>query len=180
MVDILTTFRQKAGELIQAINDRGGISAAIASLRRQMAESDRRREIARIRAELRRLDRQITEMITAVGVQAVGLHKTGHLHSPELQPLCEHIVELEAALATQKAELAQLESALREATAAASRDRCAVCGKPTIEGGTFCPHCGAPIPEPEPQECFCVHCGAALRAGAKFCARCGQAVKPPA
>ncbi|MBM3189608.1 MAG: zinc-ribbon domain-containing protein [Chloroflexi bacterium] len=176
MGDILGTFRQRAGELIQAINDRGGISAAIQSLRRQMAESDRRREIGKIRAELRRLDRQITEMITAVGVQAVGLHKTGHLHSPELQPLCEHIIELEAALATQKAELAALESALREATA--SGDRCPSCGQPTIEGGTFCPHCGAPIPAPEPER-YCIRCGASLRSEAKFCARCGQPVAIP-
>ena len=177
--DILSTFRQRAGELIMAINDRGGISAAIGGLRRQMAESDRRREMGKIRSELKRLDRQITEMITAVGVQAVGIHKTGHLHSPELEPLCAHIVELEAALAQQKAELAALESVLRDAAVAAGDGLCASCGKLTIAGGTFCPHCGAAIPVSEPEERYCVHCGMALRTEAKFCARCGQAVDRP-
>ncbi|MBC7237110.1 MAG: hypothetical protein H5T69_14815, partial [Chloroflexi bacterium] len=86
MSDLLSTFKERAEQLIAAINDRGGLKAAIDGLRRQMAEADRRRAINKIKAELKRLDGQITEMITAVGVQAVGLHKSGHLQSPELAP----------------------------------------------------------------------------------------------
>ena len=174
MAVLLNTFRQKAGDLISAINDRGGIRATIEALRRQMAEADRRRTIGKVKAELRRLDGQITEMITAVGVQAVGLHKAGMLHSTELQPLCAHIVELEAALAEQKSELATLEAAMHVATAG-DPSTCPSCGKPLIEGATFCAHCGSPVPEHQEMR-FCPHCGSALRRGARFCQRCGQAV----
>ena len=110
MSDLLGTFRQKAEDLASAINSRGGIRATIDGLRRQMAEADRRRAVSRAKSELKRMDDQINEMITAVGVQAVGLHRNGVLNSPELQPLCQHIVELEAAVEQQRAELAALEA----------------------------------------------------------------------
>ena len=68
MPDLLGTFKQKADDLIGAINRTGGIKATIDGVRRQMAASDQRRSIAKAKAELKRLDTQITEMITAVGV----------------------------------------------------------------------------------------------------------------
>jgi hypothetical protein len=174
MAELLGTFRRRAEDLIGAINRQGGISATIASLRRQMEISDRRRAMGRVKSELQRLDRQITEMITAVGVQAVGLHKAGRLSSPELQPLCAHIVELESAVARQKAELATLETQLREQSGPDERV-CPSCGKAAPEGATFCPYCGGALPAQE-LERFCVDCGAPLRAGARFCARCGHPV----
>ena len=174
MADLLSTFRQKAEDLLSAIDQKGGIGATIAGLRRQMADADRRRAMGKVKAELKRLDRQITEMITAVGVQAVGLHKVGRLSSSELQPLCQHIVALEAALAQQRAELAKLESMAKQDTPQIV-DLCPSCGKPLIEGGTFCPHCGSTVPELEAQR-FCVYCGAAIRPQARFCAQCGQSV----
>lgn len=174
MADFLGAFREKAEDLVGAINRRGGIRATIEGLRRQMAEADRRRAVSRVRGELKRLDRQITEMITAVGVQAVGLHKAGRLDSPELQPLCQHMVELEAALAQQETELAKLESQLRQSVGP-GRALCAACSRPLIEGGTFCPHCGAAVSTCEAER-FCAHCGTELRPQARFCARCGQPV----
>lgn len=174
MADLLATFRQKAEGLIAAIDEKGGLRATILGLRRQMAEADRRRMMHKVRAELKRLDRQITEMITAVGVQAVGLHKAGRISSPDLQPLCQHIVELEAALAQQKAELAKLESMGRQGDAETA-NLCPACGKPLIEGGTFCPHCGAAVPVRQ-LEHYCAYCGTMLRPQARFCAKCGQAV----
>ncbi|MBN1401527.1 MAG: zinc ribbon domain-containing protein [Anaerolineae bacterium] len=174
MAELLGTFRRKAEDLVGAINRQGGISATIASLRRQMEISDRRRAISKVKSDLQRLDRQITEMITAVGVQAVGLHKAGRLSSPELQPLCAHIVELESAVARQKAELATLETQLREETASDERI-CPSCGKLAPESATFCPYCGGTLPAQNPER-FCVDCGASLRAGARFCARCGHPV----
>jgi len=172
MAELLGTFREKAEGLIAAINEKGGISATIAGLRQQMAVADRRRAIGKVRSQLKRLDRQITEMITAVGVQAVGLHKAGTLSAPELEPLCHHIVELEAAVAQQKTALARLESMTRERPVG-SADLCPACGKAVLEGGTFCPHCGAAAPKGEGQG-FCAHCGASLRSGARFCAKCGR------
>lgn len=173
MADLLGTFRQKGEEVLGSIQRAGGLRATIESLRRQMAEADRKRAMNKVRAELRRLDAQITEMVTAVGVQAVGLHKAGALSTPELQPLCAHIVELEAAVAEQRTELARLE-ALAAAERAPQERRCAHCGQRLAEGGTFCPHCGQPAPTGAIEETFCAQCGARLRPQAKFCSRCGR------
>jgi RNA polymerase subunit RPABC4/transcription elongation factor Spt4 len=188
MSDILSTFRQKAEGLAAAINRAGGVRATIEGLRRQMAEADRRRAMAKAKGQLKRLDVQLTEMVTAVGVQAVGLLKLGKLASLELAPLCQHIVELEAQVATHRAELARLE-ALAEPTAAASeaaaseaeRD-CPHCGRVLPEEATFCPYCGQAAPLQDAAalaERFCAHCGTPLREGARFCARCGKTVGRP-
>jgi len=175
MSDLLTVFKQKAEDLASAIDRKGGIRATLESLRRQMAEADQRRAIAKVRAELKRLQKQIEEMVTAVGVQAVGLHEAGRLSAPELQPLCEHIVQLKAAVAQQEAELAKLEAVTASTDTTGTR-LCAACGKPLPEDATFCPYCGAAAPKVAEKR-FCTSCGAELRADAKFCAKCGQAVK---
>jgi len=185
MPDILETFKQKAADLTTAIDRAGGIRATINGLRRQMAEADRRRAMNQVRTELKRLNAQITEMITAIGVQAVGLHEAGSLASPQLRPLCEHVVELKKAVAQQEVELANMEAeaaaeaAKRGAVAASgvTEERaCPSCGKIAPAAGSFCPYCGAGLPQ---QKQFCAYCGAELRPQARFCAKCGQAVNPP-
>jgi RNA polymerase subunit RPABC4/transcription elongation factor Spt4 len=177
MTDIFSSFRRRAEDLIDSINGAGGLRTTVEGLRRQMADSDRRRAIGRARSELRQLDAQINEMITAVGVQAVGLHRAGRLTAPELTPLCEHIVQLEAAVAQQREELVILEA--KEAKVTRPEERtCTQCGHALPPSATFCPYCGAAAPRPETaQPHFCANCGASLREGAKFCARCGQGVE---
>jgi hypothetical protein len=185
MPDILETFKQKAADLTAAIDRAGGIRATIDGLRRQMAEADRRRAMNQVKTDLKRLNTQIAEMITAIGVQAVGLHEVGKMPAIELQPLCEHVLELKKAVAQQEAELAKMEAtAAAEAAkkgiavggAAAEERACPSCGKVAPAAGSFCPYCGASLP---PQKQFCVCCGAELRPQAKFCAKCGQSVNPP-
>jgi len=171
MLDLLEVFRQKAEGLIEAIDRKGGVRGSIQALQRQMAEADRRRAIGKIKAELKRLDGQITEMITAVGVQAVGLHEAGELTIPELQPLCEHIVQLKAALAQQKVELVKLTATPGPQPAA--EITCGACGRSVPDEGPFCPHCGARL-QAKDEVRVCPHCGAALRAQARFCQKCGQ------
>jgi RNA polymerase subunit RPABC4/transcription elongation factor Spt4 len=176
MADILGPFKRRAEELIDSVNSAGGLRATVEGLRTKMAESDRRRAIGRARSELKRLDAQITEMITAVGVQAVGLHRTGRLSAPELAPLCEHIVELETAVSQQRDELSRLETAAGRGTSQEER-KCAQCAQLLPPNGTFCPYCGAAAPKPvAAEQRYCANCGASLREGARFCARCGQSV----
>ena len=148
MTDLINLFKEKADEFLAAINQKGGVRATIEGLRRQMAEADRRRAMGRVKSELRRLDRQISEMVTAVGVQAVALQEQGKLTSPELQPLCQHIIDLKATLSEQQAELAKLEASVTAPAAetpAAGAAPCANCGRPVPAGATFCPYCGAAV-----------------------------------
>ena len=105
MSDILEVFREKTESLIASINSKGGLRATIDGLRRQMEQADRRRAITKVKAELKRLNRQIDELVLAVGVQAVGLQEAGRLNSPELRPLCQHVVDLKANLEEQEAAL---------------------------------------------------------------------------
>lgn len=199
MTDLVILFKEKADAFLAAINQKGGVRATIEGLRRQMAEADRRRAIGRVKAELRRLDRQINEMITAVGVQAVALQEAGRLTSPELQPLCQHISDLKATLSQQKAELAELEvMASTPAVPAAvpavgEAATCGGCGRPVpAGGGAFCPYCGeavvsgtAPAPgvavasrrSPETRPAATTEAAAALK---PICAHCGAPLKPGA
>ena len=205
-MDLLESFRQKAEELAGTVNRQGGLKATIDSLRRQMAEADRRRAMGRAKSELKQLNRQINEMIMAIGVQAVGLYKAGQLTSMELRPLCQHVADLQATVAQQETELARLEAETK-ATVAFSAAQCSKCGRPLPAQSAFCPFCGNPMatgapaapaasaatpgsvssavatPTPgaiEPTapapKPFCARCGAVLRPGARFCARCGQTV----
>ncbi|MHB1294451.1 MAG: zinc ribbon domain-containing protein [Anaerolineae bacterium] len=181
MSDLLDIFKTRAEDLLVIINRKGGVRATLEGLRRQMAEADRRRAMNKVRDDLKRLNAQITEMVTAVGIQAVGLHQDGRLNSPELQPLCQHIVELKAAVAQQEAELAKMEAeaaaeASAGAAASAGERKCPSCGKVVGEDSTFCPYCGTALPKREEKQ-FCEQCGAGLRTGAQFCSRCGHKTK---
>lgn len=180
MADLMGTFKDKAESLVTAINSEGGIKATIESLRRRMAEADRKRTIRRLKSELQRIERQIGEMLTAVGVQAVALKRADALSSPELAPLCERIIDLEELLQEQKKELNRIEAEALAQTAtpvapAAAGATCPNCGKPLTTAGEFCPYCGQARATPQSEApTFCAHCGAPLREGARFCARCGK------
>jgi hypothetical protein len=175
MSDVLGSFRKRAEDLLASINSAGGLKATVDGLRRQMAEADRRRAMSQVRSQLARLDAQIKEMNLAVGVQAVGLHKAGLLHSPELTPLCQHVVELEAAVEQQREELRRLEALAQQPEEPEERT-CKQCGHRLPSEATFCPYCGAAAPAAEAPMRYCAQCGAELREGSRFCVRCGAIV----
>lgn len=200
MPDLLETFRKKAEDVLGSINRSGGLRATIDGLRKQMAEADRKRAMSKARAEVKRLNAQVAEMITAIGLQVVGLHEVGKLTSPELQPLCQHIVELKAAVTQQEKELARLEAEAEAEAATQAKTKaeaaaraqitptpvattpCAKCGKPLPAGATFCAYCGTAITAVVPaveEKHFCASCGNVLRSGARFCPKCGQVVQSP-
>lgn len=171
MPDLLDVFREKADSLLSSINSQGGIRSTIEGLRRQMEAADRRRATNKAKSDLKRLNDQITEMITAVGVQAVGLHEAGRLNSPELRPLCQHIVELKTEVTRLESELAKMEAVAAQ-EAEETTAKCPRCGESVADNSSFCPYCGEHLEKP--QERFCASCGTALRPGAKFCAKCGR------
>ena len=174
MADLLGSFRDKAEALVSSINSEGGVRGTIESLRRKMAEADRKRTVRKLKTELQQIERQIGEMLTAVGVQAVALKRAGALSSPELAPLCERIIDLEELLQEQKRELGRIEAEAQAERAAAAGTVCVKCGQPLPPTGEFCPHCGQPRPTASAPPAFCAHCGATLREGARFCPRCGR------
>ncbi len=174
MDDLVGPVKARAEAVLHELNRPGGLRSTIQSIRHKMAEADQRRAINRARAELQRLDSQANETVTAIGIQAVAMHAAGKLGSPELAPLCQHVLDIRAALTEQQDELARLEAVL----AARKTDQappCPSCGKPLPAEGLYCAHCGAPVPG-RTAGGYCARCGGPLRVGAKFCARCGQAV----
>ena len=178
MSDMLGSFRKRAEDLLASINSAGGLRATVDGLRRQMAEADRRRAMGQVRSQLKQLDTQIKEMNLAVGVQAVGLHKSGLLKSPELTPLCQHVVELEAVVEQLREELRRLEALAKQEDEPEERT-CQQCGHSLPGEATFCPYCGAAAPAPTIEETpmrYCAQCGAELREGSRFCVRCGAVV----
>ncbi|MGC9360463.1 MAG: zinc ribbon domain-containing protein [Anaerolineae bacterium] len=177
MSDIIDLLRTKAEDLIASVNRAGGLRATVEALRRQMAISDWRRAVARAKADIKRLDEQITDLVTAVGLQTVALHEAGKLAIPELDPLCAQIVELRGTHRDLERELARLEA---EAEAAAkaqeTESRCPACGRSVEAGLRFCPHCGATL---HPSGRTCPYCHSPLRSQARFCSQCGKPVGDP-
>jgi len=171
MSDLFQAIKGKAEALLNEINRPGGMRSTIETIRRKMAEADQRRAIQRAHAELERLESQMNETITAVGLQTVALYEAQRLQSAELEPLCKHVVEIKAALGEQREELAALE-ALAAARADQQAELCTTCGRPLPAQGVYCPHCGTPIQQRLSHR-FCAHCGAGLRDDARFCPRCG-------
>lgn len=190
MPDLLDAFRKKAEDMLGSINRSGGLRATIDGLRKQMAESDRKRAMSRARAEVKRLNTQVSEMITAIGLQVVGLHEAGKLTSPELEPLCQHIVELKAAVTQQEKELARLEAeaeaeaaALAKAKAdaeAAAQARAKVEAEAAALAKARAEVAVKTHITPTPAaSASCTKCGKPLTAGTTFCAYCGAAISTP-
>ncbi|MHB1357392.1 MAG: zinc ribbon domain-containing protein [Anaerolineae bacterium] len=190
MPDIIDAFRKKAEDVLGSINRSGGLRATIDGLRKQMAESDRKRAMSRARAEVKRLNTQVSEMITAIGLQVVGLHEAGKLTSPELEPLCQHIVELKAAVTQQEKELARLEAeseaeAAAQAKAKADAEAAAQARANVDAEAAALVKARAEVAvkthiAPTPSaNASCTKCGKPLPAGATFCAYCGAAISTP-
>ena len=179
MPDLLETFKKKAEDVLGSINRSGGLRATIDGLRKQMAEADRKRAMSRARTEVKRLNAQVAEMITAIGLQVVSLHEAGKLASPELEPLCQHIVELKAVVTQQEKELARLEAEAEAEAAAQAQAKVeaetATKAKATAEAATKAQITPIPV-----ANTLCVKCGKPLPAGATFCAYCGTAISAPA
>jgi hypothetical protein len=64
---------------------------------------------------------------------------------------------------------------------------CDQCGGKFTPDGQFCPHCGAPAPEPEDEYAdaeaafsFCGQCGGKIASGSQFCPECGAPAPEPA
>ncbi len=171
MSDILNAAKSRAQELISDLSRPGGLRSTVESIKRRMAVADERRALRRARDEVERLEAQLGETLTALGLQSLGLYEAGDLPSPELEPLCERAVTIRQSLTDQKEALDRLEALARARREAPSR-RCPSCGQAIPDESAFCPHCGAAVaPRIEPH--LCAACGSQLREDAKFCPKCG-------
>jgi hypothetical protein len=63
--------------------------------------------------------------------------------------------------------------------AATGTARCPKDGTLAAAGTKFCPNCGGPMMQPNPQAIACPNCGAET-GGAKFCPECGTKIERPA
>jgi RNA polymerase subunit RPABC4/transcription elongation factor Spt4 len=173
MPDLVDDLKDKMGQLVSSVDKGGQVRAAIDGIRKQIAEADRKRQVKRLEEDLTRLKLQSEQAMTSLGVQALGLYEAKKLTQSELAAVCQHIVEMKAAVAKLEQELAQFQPPVSGAQSGAP---CPTCGKAVPAGAAFCPSCGAKTQSAPAEAKFCLHCGSALRGGAKFCPACGQTV----
>jgi len=174
MNDMIDAVKARAQGLMAELSRPGGLRGTIESVRRRMAIADQRRAIRRARDEVKRLEGQLDETVTVIGLQSVALYQAGRLPATDLGPLCERVIEIRQSLAEQKDTLERLED-LAQARRQVPVDLCPSCGQPVPMAGIFCPHCGATL-EARMSSRVCATCRSALRQDAKFCPKCGTPV----
>ncbi len=182
MSDIFEQLKDGADQVISEVDKlRQTGQSALSAIQERMAEAERKRKLKQLQSELARLRQQIDQMITALGVQAVGLYEQGKLSNPELVTLCEHVSELRGQVKEKEEKLAALQPPSPEpaqptspAAPVETRLLCRSCSQPLPAQVAYCPYCGAQTPSPAPPAMhFCAQCGAALREQARFCPQCG-------
>ncbi|NLV73641.1 MAG: hypothetical protein GXY52_03000 [Chloroflexi bacterium] len=176
MSEIFDLLRKKVEGILGSINAAGGLRGTIEALRRQMAESDRKRAMVRAQAEVGRLNEQVNEMVHAVGLQVVSMQEAGTLNVPQFQPLCERITELKAAINTHEAELERLIAEEKAAELARQQAKEAAAAAAASEKQAPASPAAAPV---SAASGMCRHCGSALQPGAAFCAFCATPVNDP-
>ena len=175
MTDLFDKLMESAGQVISEVDKGGQIQSAVGGLRQRMADAERNRKINLVKQQMRDLQSQEAQTISALSAQVLALHEAGTLTQPELKSLCRNVDEIRVQIREKEAELKSLQPAQPEPSAGA---RCPHCGASVTPGGSFCQTCGGRVAEEEKaaQIRFCVQCGAQLREGARFCPKCGQTV----
>lgn len=175
MSDLFEKLMESAGQVISEVDKGGQIQSAVGGLRQRMADAERNRKINLVKQQIRDLQSQEAQTISALSAQVLALYEAGTLTQPELVSLCRGVDEVRAQIREQEAELAQIQPLQPQA---ADDAQCPHCGASVVAGATFCQTCGGRVEKevkPAPVR-FCVHCGAQLRQGARFCPKCGQTV----
>jgi hypothetical protein len=175
MSDLFDKLMESAGQVISEVDKGGQIQSAVGGLRQRMADAERNRKISLIKQQIRDLQSQEAQAISALSAQVLALHEAGTLAQPELVSLCRGVDDVRAQIREQEAELAKIQPPPPKAATGA---QCPHCGAPVVAGASFCQTCGGRVAKevkPAPVR-FCVHCGAQLREGARFCPKCGQTV----
>ena len=175
MSDLFDKLMESAGQVISEVDKGGQIQSAVGGLRQRMADAERNRKINLVKQQIRDLQSQEAQTISALSAQVLALYEAGTLTQPELKSLCRNVDEIRAQIREQEAELKTIQP-VRPETAASTQ--CPHCGASIVAGGAFCQTCGGRLAEeqkPDPVR-FCVHCGAQLREGARVCPKCGQTV----
>lgn len=175
MSDLLDRLVDSAGQVISEVDKGGQIQSAISGLRQRMAEADRNRKINQIKQQLRDLQSQEAQAISALSAQVLALYEAGSLTQPELISLCKGVDGVRSQIREQEEALKKVQPAQPERT---PNVRCPHCGTSVIAGAAFCQTCGGElVPETKSVPVrFCVHCGSQLRDGARFCPACGQTI----
>jgi len=175
MSDLFDKLMESAGQVISEVDKGGQIQSAVGGLRQRMADAERNRKLNLVKQQIRDLQSQEAQTISALSAQVLALHEAGTLTQPELKSLCRNVDEIRVQIRGQEAELKAIQPAQPEPAVGAM---CPHCGVSVAPGGGFCQTCGGCLTEeqkPDPIR-FCVHCGAQLREGARFCPKCGQTV----
>jgi ribosomal protein L40E len=175
MSDLFDKLMESAGQVISEVDKGGQIQSAIGGLRQRMADAERNRKIGLAKQEIRDLQSQEAQTISALSAQVLALHEAGTLTQPELKSLCKTVDDIRVQIREREKELAKIQPHQPQPT---TSSKCPHCGADVVTGATFCQTCGGRLAEEQklaPVR-FCVQCGAQLREGARFCPKCGQTV----
>jgi hypothetical protein len=175
MSDLFDKLMESAGQVISEVDKGGQIQAAVGGLRQRMADAERNRKINLVKQQIRDLQSQEAQTISALSAQVLALYEAGTLSQPELKSLCRNVDEIREQIRKHEAELKAIQPLQPQPATGA---KCPHCGAAVVAGGTFCQTCGERLmkeSKPAPVN-FCVQCGAQLREGARFCPMCGKTV----
>lgn len=151
------------------------------------------KEINRIKAQVRKLEREKDKSFPGLGRLAYQSYQEGRLNDPALAEACGRLKEIDSQVEQANAQIADLQAQAQQmkeikgAGATGSFATCSSCGAAVTPGLKFCGNCGAPLtqgPSPQaPPAMSCPSCGSPLEPNARFCGECGNlmgAGEPPA
>jgi DNA-directed RNA polymerase subunit RPC12/RpoP len=143
------------------------------------------KEISRIKAQVRRLEKERDRSFPELGKLAYQASLEGRLTDPALLELCGRIKEMDSQAEQGKAQMADLQAQvqqmkeIKKTGASGPVAVCPLCGASVTPGIKFCGNCGAaftqgPPAVQTPAGIPCPSCGSLIAPNAQFCGECGK------
>lgn len=144
------------------------------------------KEINRLKAQVRKLEKDKDRMFPELGRLAYQEFLEGGLSNPPLEEACGQVKAIDAQVEEANANITVLQAQAQQMKAGppppvstAAGLTCPACGTPAVPGVRFCGNCGAEMPvqaPPAAQVSACPSCGKPVAPGARFCGECGQPI----
>ena len=141
------------------------------------------KEISKIKAQLRRLEKEKSKSFPDLGRATYQAFIEGRVKDPALAEACGRLKSIDEQLGEGNAELEKLKAQaqqMRAGSAPRPGATCPYCKAPIAPGTRFCGTCGkdlaAVAPTAPPGAASCPSCGIPISPGTAFCGECGKPV----